>query len=147
MKKLTLLFLVASLLVSSLVSCGGKKESSSSPKQEYESSETNTVPMDLEGYCLKAKDGILLITGEGADQKVYIITKDESENKITKQIEDGDHINLHGEVLSDYFPANITLSEGNILDKNDKVQIDQKLYDTLKTFSFIDESNDKIEIK
>lgn len=164
MKKWSALFLTLIILCCALAGCGEKSDESSEKETVssedlkdqstdndegsgfMSSDEIELVEMDIEGYCLKCDDGILVISGDGDDQSVFIITKDKSESKFVSSIKDGDLVKVHGDALVSQIPANIWADDGSVEGHEDKVRLSHKIYSTLTTFCFIKEDNEYIEI-
>ena len=130
-KRFITLLLCAAVCLAA-VGCGSGKT------QQTASDMPDPIPTELSGCCVTGTDGMLVVCGEGDEQRVYVIIGDTSDDKIAKKIKDGDRVELSADVYDTYFPMNAIITGGEIIDGDNAVYMNQGMYDALTGLCFLD---------
>ena len=96
--------------------------------------------VSLDGYCIRGSDGMMVICGDGAEQRVYVLIGDESGKDIMKSVKDGDHVRLTADIYTDMFPINTVVKDGEIIDGDNAVFMNENLFNELTALGFMAES-------
>ncbi|MCQ2417306.1 MAG: hypothetical protein MJ071_05800 [Oscillospiraceae bacterium] len=110
------------LLMTALFFAGCGKQESAFPSEGED-----VASMDIVGRCLSTVDGMMVLSGMGENQIPYLIVQDDSENHLTKQLHDGDAVQLHCDVKTSLFPMNLRIVAGTAEASGDPIYLDGSL--------------------